>query len=112
MYKLSGDLTLYIFKKIQSKIIFKFNVCVMYDLIFSIIYDNVFHILQFYRFEGDKKPIILIQMLVADHRKRCSSTRLRALNTFRSHSYERWLFEILVYHVMLRLIRTSTNKGL
>ncbi|XP_028391604.1 uncharacterized protein LOC114516354 [Dendronephthya gigantea] len=67
-------------------------------------------LMKFYQFEGDKKPIILIQMLVGDYRKRCSATRVRTL--LRNQKNEQWLFEILVYHVTLRLIRTSTSKAI
>ena len=48
-------------------------------------------------------------MLIEDFRDRCSAkSQVRTL--LKTRTYE-WQFELLVYHLMLRLIRTSKDKG-
>ena len=47
-------------------------------------------------------------MLIADFRERCSSNKVKSWLKISNYT---WLFEILVYHLMLRLIRTSKEKG-
>ena len=53
-----------------------------------------------HRFQGNLKPITLIQMLIQDYRDRCSASKLKNLLSI-SHP-DSWKFEIVVYHVMLR----------
>ncbi|XP_028411525.1 uncharacterized protein LOC114534175 [Dendronephthya gigantea] len=60
-----------------------------------------------YHFQDNPRPVILIQMLVADYRGRFSTSKIK--NFFRNQR-PGWQFELLVYRVMLRLIRTSNNK--
>ncbi|XP_028411554.1 uncharacterized protein LOC114534200 [Dendronephthya gigantea] len=62
---------------------------------------------KFYQYQGDLRPVILLQMLIADYRERCGGKRL-----FTRVSTESWLFEVLVYRLMLRLVRTSKHKAI
>ena len=64
---------------------------------------------QFHQFQDNKKPIVLIQMMIADFRER-QRTASRIRNILKRQNYE-WQFEVLVYHLMLRLIRTCRSKG-
>ena len=67
-----------------------------------------------HQFQGNLKPIFLIQMLIEDYRRRSSrrSSTSKLKNALKIQSNpETWKFETLVYHVMRRLIRTSNNDG-
>mgnify|MGYP002803950096 FL=1 len=72
-----------------------------------------------HQFQGNLKPIFLIQIMIKDYRERRSSSRSRSSsrgstsklkNALRIQpNLESWKFEILVYHVMRRLIRTPND---
>jgi hypothetical protein len=47
-------------------------------------------------------------MLIEDFRERSRANKVRSILKIPNHD---WRFEILVYHLMLRLIRTSKNDG-
>ena len=47
-------------------------------------------------------------MLIEDFRERSCANKFKNMLKISNHE---WKFEILVYHVMLRLIRTSKNDG-
>ena len=64
---------------------------------------------QFHQFQDNKKPIVLTQMMIADFRER-QRTASRIRNILKRQNYE-WQFEVLVYHLMLRLIRTCRSNG-
>jgi hypothetical protein len=51
-------------------------------------------------------------MLIQDYRNRCSVSVINKLKkAMKISNSESWRFELLVYHVMLRLITTSENDG-
>ena len=60
-----------------------------------------------YYYQDNPKPVILIQMLISEYRQRISSIRVKAFSRIYA-----WQFEILVYHIMLRLIKTTKNKAI
>ncbi|XP_028411567.1 uncharacterized protein LOC114534209 [Dendronephthya gigantea] len=60
-----------------------------------------------YQFQDNPRPVIFLQMLVAHYRERYGK---RKFKDFFRISNPAWLFEVLFYRVMLRLIRTSNNK--
>ncbi|XP_028411563.1 uncharacterized protein LOC114534205 [Dendronephthya gigantea] len=62
-----------------------------------------------YHFKDNPRPVILMQMLVADYRERSSSSKFK---NFIRNPRSDCLFELLVYRVMLRLITTSKSKAI
>ena len=86
-----------------------FHFCNINVYFFCTIIILCFYVLQFHQFQDNKKPIVLMQMLIANFRERqCSDSKFKSL--LKMSNYE-WQFEVLVYHLMLRLIRTSRSKG-